>query len=163
MLCVESSSSLYALETCHLRVLLLCYVPFWLNVGRYGVAVKWNTPFQATCFSAVLKKLWMWWQKKQLGDGAMLISEEDMTMDEEGGSFSADYKQACQPADVRAELESEDEPTHLKCGVAIHELVKEYQGLDGKKRAVDGLSVNFYEGQITSFLGHNGAGKTTTM
>lgn len=23
--------------------------------------------------------------------------------------------------------------------------------------------MNFYEGQITSFLGHNGAGKTTTM
>ena len=25
------------------------------------------------------------------------------------------------------------------------------------------LNLNFYEGQITSFLGHNGAGKTTTM
>ncbi|KAK7909889.1 hypothetical protein WMY93_014573 [Mugilogobius chulae] len=34
---------------------------------------------------------------------------------------------------------------------------------DGKKLAVDGLSVDFYENQITSFLGHNGAGKTTTM
>ncbi len=29
--------------------------------------------------------------------------------------------------------------------------------------AVDGLSITFYEGQITAFLGHNGAGKTTTM
>ncbi|KAF1547254.1 ATP-binding cassette sub-family A member 1, partial [Eudyptula albosignata] len=29
--------------------------------------------------------------------------------------------------------------------------------------AVNGLSLDFYEGQITSFLGHNGAGKTTTM
>jgi hypothetical protein len=28
---------------------------------------------------------------------------------------------------------------------------------------VDGLTINFYEDQITSFLGHNGAGKTTTM
>lgn len=33
----------------------------------------------------------------------------------------------------------------------------------GKKLAVKNLSLNFYEGQITSFLGHNGAGKTTTM
>lgn len=32
-----------------------------------------------------------------------------------------------------------------------------------QKVAVDGLNLNFYEGQITSFLGHNGAGKTTTM
>ena len=28
---------------------------------------------------------------------------------------------------------------------------------------MDGLSLNLYENQITSFLGHNGAGKTTTM
>jgi len=32
-----------------------------------------------------------------------------------------------------------------------------------KKRAVDRLTLNLYEDQITSFLGHNGAGKTTTM
>ena len=32
-----------------------------------------------------------------------------------------------------------------------------------KKVAVDSLTLNLYEGQITSFLGHNGAGKTTTM
>ncbi|XP_048415909.1 phospholipid-transporting ATPase ABCA1-like [Stegostoma tigrinum] len=55
----------------------------------------------------------------------------------------------------------EQEPTHLKLGVSIQNLVKVYG--NGKKVAVNGLSVNFYEGQITSFLGHNGAGKTTTM
>ena len=33
----------------------------------------------------------------------------------------------------------------------------------GKKLAVKNLNLNFYEGQITCFLGHNGAGKTTTM
>uniref|UniRef100_A0A4W3JP09 ABC transporter domain-containing protein n=1 Tax=Callorhinchus milii TaxID=7868 RepID=A0A4W3JP09_CALMI len=53
------------------------------------------------------------------------------------------------------------EPTHLKLGVSIQNLVKVYR--DGKKLAVDGLTLGFYEGQITSFLGHNGAGKTTTM
>uniref|UniRef100_A0AAX7VTC9 ABC transporter domain-containing protein n=1 Tax=Astatotilapia calliptera TaxID=8154 RepID=A0AAX7VTC9_ASTCA len=46
-------------------------------------------------------------------------------------------------------------------GVSIQNLVKIYK--TGKKLAVDGLSVDFYENQITSFLGHNGAGKTTTM
>lgn len=55
----------------------------------------------------------------------------------------------------------EEEPTHLKLGVSIQNLIKIYR--DGKKVAVDGLALNFYEGQITSFLGHNGAGKTTTM
>uniref|UniRef100_A0A8B9RBJ9 P-type phospholipid transporter n=1 Tax=Astyanax mexicanus TaxID=7994 RepID=A0A8B9RBJ9_ASTMX len=55
----------------------------------------------------------------------------------------------------------EEEPTHLDMGVYIENLVKVYR--HGKKLAVDDLTLGFYEGQITSFLGHNGAGKTTTM
>ncbi|KAM3860773.1 LOW QUALITY PROTEIN: retinal-specific phospholipid-transporting ATPase ABCA4-like [Diretmus argenteus] len=34
---------------------------------------------------------------------------------------------------------------------------------DRERPAVDGLSLSFYENQITALLGHNGAGKTTTM
>ncbi|KAM4708457.1 phospholipid-transporting ATPase ABCA1 [Discoglossus pictus] len=60
-----------------------------------------------------------------------------------------------------SEICMEEEPTHLKLGVSIQNLVKIYR--HGKKVAVDGLSLSFYEGQISSFLGHNGAGKTTTM
>nr|XP_058969338.1 ATP-binding cassette sub-family A member 2-like [Pocillopora verrucosa] len=58
-------------------------------------------------------------------------------------------------------LAYEREPIHLSLGVTIENLVKVYK--EGKKLAVDGLTLNLYEGQITSFLGHNGAGKTTTM
>ncbi|KAK2868971.1 hypothetical protein Q7C36_000842 [Tachysurus vachellii] len=59
------------------------------------------------------------------------------------------------------EHQIEPEPSHLVLGVAIHDLVKMYK--KGAKLAVNHLSLKFYEGQITSFLGHNGAGKTTTM
>ena len=55
----------------------------------------------------------------------------------------------------------EKEPTHLPLGVSIRGMGKIYK--QGKKVALDNLNVNFYENQITSFLGHNGAGKTTTM
>uniref|UniRef100_A0A7N9AR62 P-type phospholipid transporter n=1 Tax=Mastacembelus armatus TaxID=205130 RepID=A0A7N9AR62_9TELE len=55
----------------------------------------------------------------------------------------------------------EKPPPNMKAGVSIRDLVKIYK--NGKKLAVDGLSLDFYENQITSFLGHNGAGKTTTM
>ncbi|KAM6962503.1 phospholipid-transporting ATPase ABCA1 [Aplochiton taeniatus] len=55
----------------------------------------------------------------------------------------------------------EAEPTHLMLGVALRNLVKIYK--HGSKLAVNHLNLKFYEGQITSFLGHNGAGKTTTI
>ena len=55
----------------------------------------------------------------------------------------------------------EPEPTNLVLGVSIRNLVKIYK--KGAKLAVNHLNLKFYEGQITSFLGHNGAGKTTTM
>ncbi|XP_045920999.1 phospholipid-transporting ATPase ABCA1-like isoform X1 [Micropterus dolomieu] len=55
----------------------------------------------------------------------------------------------------------EKPPPNMTAGVSVRNLVKIYK--TGKKLAVDGLSVDFYENQITSFLGHNGAGKTTTM
>ena len=55
----------------------------------------------------------------------------------------------------------EAEPSNHRVGVAVRNLCKVYS--NGKKLAVDGLTINFYEDQITSFLGHNGAGKTTTM
>ncbi|KAJ8922450.1 hypothetical protein NQ315_004397 [Exocentrus adspersus] len=53
----------------------------------------------------------------------------------------------------------EPEPRHLRPGVEIRNLRKVF----GKKAAVQRLSLNMFEDQITVLLGHNGAGKTTTM
>uniref|UniRef100_V5I8B4 ATP-binding cassette sub-family A member 3 n=1 Tax=Anoplophora glabripennis TaxID=217634 RepID=V5I8B4_ANOGL len=53
----------------------------------------------------------------------------------------------------------ETEPRNLRTGVQIKNLRKEFN----KNAAVQGLSLNMYEDQITVLLGHNGAGKTTTM
>lgn len=51
-----------------------------------------------------------------------------------------------------------------ECGspkVIISDLVKRYKNSDAN--AVDHLSLNLYENQITSLLGHNGAGKTSAI
>uniref|UniRef100_A0A669ETI5 P-type phospholipid transporter n=1 Tax=Oreochromis niloticus TaxID=8128 RepID=A0A669ETI5_ORENI len=55
----------------------------------------------------------------------------------------------------------EPDPVGLVMGVQVQDLVKVFDG--SSRPAVNCLNINFYEGQITSFLGHNGAGKTTTM
>uniref|UniRef100_A0A8C1PX29 P-type phospholipid transporter n=1 Tax=Cyprinus carpio TaxID=7962 RepID=A0A8C1PX29_CYPCA len=55
----------------------------------------------------------------------------------------------------------EPEPEGLIIGVSVQDLVKVYS--KNSRPAVDCLNMNFYESQITSFLGHNGAGKTTTL
>ncbi|XP_077412565.1 retinal-specific phospholipid-transporting ATPase ABCA4 isoform X2 [Vanacampus margaritifer] len=65
------------------------------------------------------------------------------------------------PGGTEGLLLFEPDPVSLELGVRIQELVKVFPG--GSRPAVDRLSLNFYESQITSFLGHNGAGKTTTM
>ncbi|XP_073689114.1 retinal-specific phospholipid-transporting ATPase ABCA4, partial [Garra rufa] len=63
--------------------------------------------------------------------------------------------------DSSGRLFFEPEPSGLVVGVCVENLYKMFSG--SSRPAVDGLSITFYEGQITAFLGHNGAGKTTTM
>ena len=53
----------------------------------------------------------------------------------------------------------EPEPGQAVVGIAMENLTKVFE----KRAAVSNLSLNFYQDQITCFLGHNGAGKTTTM
>ena len=83
--------------------------------------------------------------------------------------FGASYGSDIQPSDSDVELGAlgqkstkniEREPLHLHLGVSVQHLHKVYPN---GKVAIEDLSLNFFEGQITSFLGHNGAGKTTTM
>nr|XP_033774294.1 phospholipid-transporting ATPase ABCA1 [Geotrypetes seraphini] len=77
------------------------------------------------------------------------------------GEEMKDENRSCPAKPGASQICMEEEPTHLHLGVSIQNLVKIYR--DGEKMAIDGLTLSFYEGQITSFLGHNGAGKTTTM
>ncbi|XP_072301151.1 glucosylceramide transporter ABCA12 [Eucyclogobius newberryi] len=47
----------------------------------------------------------------------------------------------------------------LPVGVTLYGLTKTY----GQQAAIENINLAFYEGHVTSLLGHNGAGKTTTM
>lgn len=53
---------------------------------------------------------------------------------------------------------------HSRIGISLKNLRKVFSsGKSSKTVAVEGLSLDFYEGQITTLLGQNGAGKTTTI
>nr|QST14975.1 ABCA1-1 protein [Diaphanosoma celebensis] len=54
----------------------------------------------------------------------------------------------------------EEDHANVRIGVSIRNLGKTYSN---GKEALRNLSLDFYEDQITAFLGHNGAGKTTTI
>ncbi|XP_049888886.1 retinal-specific phospholipid-transporting ATPase ABCA4 [Epinephelus moara] len=70
-------------------------------------------------------------------------------------------QEECHDSGENGQLFFEPDPVGLVMGVQIQDLVKVFD--ERSRPAVNCLSINFYESQITSFLGHNGAGKTTTM
>lgn len=111
--------------------------------GQYGIARKFYFPFQKSYWCGV---------SSTKAEGRAYISNKP---DIELGNNGIPLLQLNPDANLEAE------PKNKKLGVSIKNLKKVYS--EGKKLAVDNLSINFYEGQITSFLGHNGAGKTTTM
>ncbi|XP_036941074.1 retinal-specific phospholipid-transporting ATPase ABCA4-like [Acanthopagrus latus] len=74
---------------------------------------------------------------------------------------SPNQQEEAQDSGAEGQLFYEGDPLGLVLGVQIEDLVKVFDG--NSRPAVNCLNINFYEGQITSFLGHNGAGKTTTM
>ncbi|KAG7277131.1 hypothetical protein CRUP_022594 [Coryphaenoides rupestris] len=87
--------------------------------------------------------------------------KEQLRRQEEVHNQEEQQQQQTHPEGNTGQLFFEPEPAGLVLGVQIQDLVKVYDGCS--RPAVDGLSMAFYEDQITSFLGHNGAGKTTTM
>ncbi|XP_046358771.2 phospholipid-transporting ATPase ABCA3-like [Haliotis rufescens] len=82
------------------------------------------------------------------------------------GSYWCGTKQTnadCSSTQHLDEKHFEREPSGMMNGISIQNLKKVFGSGSKQKVAVDGMSLNMFEGQISVLLGHNGAGKTTTM
>ncbi|XP_030838891.1 uncharacterized protein LOC100890089 isoform X11 [Strongylocentrotus purpuratus] len=110
--------------------------------GKYGVPRKWYFPLQPSfwCPCSISKKHDMQQYINSAFDpesGVALTSQDPVV---------------------------EEDPSNHPVGIAILNLTKVYRScFKEEKVAVDSLSLNFFEGQVTAVLGHNGAGKTTTI
>ncbi|KAI4587779.1 hypothetical protein MJG53_005566 [Ovis ammon polii x Ovis aries] len=119
-----------------------------VHPGMYGLPRPWYFPLQKSYWlGSGRTEAWEWnwpWARTP----RLSVMEED---------------QACAMESRRSEETRgmEEEPTHLPLVVCVDKLTKVYK--NDKKLALNKLSLNLYENQVVSFLGHNGAGKTTTM
>uniref|UniRef100_A0A8C9VRP3 P-type phospholipid transporter n=1 Tax=Scleropages formosus TaxID=113540 RepID=A0A8C9VRP3_SCLFO len=119
--------------------------------GEYGIPRPWYFIFQLNYWGGVPLEVGMPIPPASRDDSERNQSPPGNTGHKAGGGGDT----------PRTGHQSEEEPSNLPLGVAVRNLVKIYK--QGAKLAVNHLNLKFYEGQITSFLGHNGAGKTTTM
>ncbi|XP_077128378.1 glucosylceramide transporter ABCA12 [Ranitomeya variabilis] len=109
--------------------------------GKYGIAVPWYYP--------VLPSFWM-----------ECCGLQNVCSRKPSGLMISNLVAHGIPEKKGDDLyPHEEEPADLNVGVSLHGLTKIYQS----KAAVENLNLKFYEGHITSLLGHNGAGKTTTL
>ncbi|XP_074551593.1 glucosylceramide transporter ABCA12-like [Halichoeres trimaculatus] len=115
--------------------------------GKYGIPAPWYFPFKASFWADLfcVKSV----NKRSTGLLFTNIMQENQPVffDNKGKDQSSLSSQAGESY------------SHLPVGVALHGLCKMY----GDQAAIQNLNVSFYEGHVTSLLGHNGAGKTTTM
>ncbi|XP_010217767.1 PREDICTED: ATP-binding cassette sub-family A member 12 [Tinamus guttatus] len=116
--------------------------------GRYGMAAPWYFPLLPSYWIEYNGYIPFWNEKRRAFLFTKLLKQHKyLSSDPSFGVAGAP------PPHL------EPEPTDLTLGVSLKGITKIY----GSKAAVENLSLNFYEGNITSLLGHNGAGKTTTI
>ncbi|XP_042350102.1 glucosylceramide transporter ABCA12 [Plectropomus leopardus] len=116
--------------------------------GKYGIPAPWYFPFKASFWSDLCCCVK---SKSKVGRGLLFSNimqkNQPVFSDDKGKDQSTLSSQAG------------EDFSELPVGVALHGLSKIY----GDQVAIQNLNVSFYEGHVTSLLGHNGAGKTTTM
>ncbi|XP_068429142.1 uncharacterized protein abca12 [Clinocottus analis] len=118
--------------------------------GKYGIPAPWYFPFKASFWAELCCCVK---PHRNVGRGLLFTN----IMQENQPVFSDDKGKGKGHSTVSSQ--AGEDSSELPVGVTLHGLSKIY----GDRVAIQNLNVSFYEGHVTSLLGHNGAGKTTTM
>ncbi|XP_053732917.1 glucosylceramide transporter ABCA12 [Synchiropus splendidus] len=116
--------------------------------GAYGIPAPWYFPFQKSFWTGMFCSS----PSQKKGSSGLLF----FNIMQENHSVLSDTKGKGQSS---LSTQEGGDFSHLPVGVTLHGLTKAY----GDRVALENLNLTFYEGHVTSLLGHNGAGKTTTM
>lgn len=129
---------------------------YWLGSGR-AEAWEWSWPWaRAPRLSVMEEDQACAMETRRLGEAGAGVVAGALR------GFGGPGQPELTPCPGAEEMRGmEEEPTHLPLVVCVDKLTKVYK--NDKKLALNRLSLNLYENQVVSFLGHNGAGKTTTM
>jgi ATP-binding cassette subfamily A (ABC1) protein 3 len=119
--------------------LILMYYFEQIMPGNYGIAKPWYFPL------ANLKNLFVSNNKTHKVVQSKNQSKETSFGQGQGG--------------LPIYIEDESSYANRRVGIKIKNLSKKFKQLGVIKQAVNDLSLNIYEGQISVLLGHNGAGK----
>ncbi|CAF4618859.1 unnamed protein product [Rotaria sp. Silwood1] len=112
-----------------------------VNPGEFGVAQPWNYLFR--------KSFWNHRRSSTIEPSDLDLKEHHPRLQDTSNDQVNDTHHWIQ----LTSLMNVKSPS-----LAINHLTKKF----GKLQAVSDLSLDFYEGEVCSLLGHNGAGKTTT-
>ncbi|XP_028991900.1 uncharacterized protein abca12 [Betta splendens] len=116
--------------------------------GKYGIPAPWYFPFTASFWSNLCCSAK---SESKVGKGLLItniLQRGQYAFDDDKGKGESTLS-----------TQAEEDYSQLPVGVSLYGLSKLY----GNRAAIENLNVSFYEGHVTSLLGHNGAGKTTTM
>jgi len=116
--------------------------------SEYGTQLPWHFPY------TYVKEMFVGKGREGEGPGADL--HQPLLDQLEGTVTNADVKQEAVNADLMSQITE-------KRTVSIRNLRKVFKTTGEDRVAVDNLSMDMYEGQISVLLGHNGAGKSTTI
>lgn len=124
----------------------------WMGVLSWYIANIWpsefgtHKPFYFLCLPSY------WLSCFGVSRGTKAFSNSRLVVSQEIGAQDVDVAIETVTDNLTRQVEENS------C-VDIVDLYKEFKTPNGKKVAVDGLSLTMFSGQITALLGHNGAGK----
>jgi ATP-binding cassette subfamily A (ABC1) protein 3 len=117
----------------------------------HGITKKWNFPIQSFFGSSETSNY--------TESNTSFLNETDKNQRDINTIRDINGMKFQSSTDLPVFIEDETIYSSKAIGIKINNITKTFKQLGTVKKAVDNLSLNIYEEQITVLLGHNGAGK----